>query len=120
MEATYGDEISNLRISKIVGEFLWKHLCNLGKRIVYNYYLRDLSIASIELPVGLALIVFGAAYGGWHWLISYQRGVVTPAGTVMVSALPILMGLQLVLAFLAYDIGSVPRHSRQRRAWTRK
>jgi hypothetical protein len=35
--------------------------------------------------------------------------VATPAGTVMVAALPILMGAQLILAFLAYDIASVPR-----------
>ena len=38
--------------------------------------------------------------------------IATPAGTVMLSALPTLMGMQLILAFLAYDIGSVPRTPR--------
>ena len=31
-----------------------------------------------------------------------------PAGTVMLATLPILMGLQLILAFLAYDIANEP------------
>lgn len=109
MSAKYGDEVSHLRISKIVGEFLIKHIRNFSKRIFYNYYLRDMSIASIELPFGILLLTFGAGFGGWHWLNAVHEGTTTPAGTVMLSALPTLMGLQLLLAFLAYDIASVPR-----------
>ena len=109
MNARYGDEVSNLKISKILGEFLFKHARNFIKRVFYNYYLRDMSLASIELPLGIFMVLFGASYGGWHWLISIQEGELATAGVVMISALPILMGLQLVLAFLAYDINSVPR-----------
>ncbi len=114
MDAKYGDEVSNIRISKIIGEFLVKHVQNFMKRIFYNYYLRDLSLASIELPLGLALLVSGASFGGYHWLESAHEGAATPAGTVMLAALPILMGLQLVLAFLGYDIASVPRRPRHK------
>lgn len=112
MDASYGDEISNMKISKIIGEFLVKHARNFVKRIFYNYYLRDVSLASIELPLGVLLLVFGAGFGGWNWLLAAREGTITPAGTVMLSALPVLMGLQLVLAFLAYDIASVPRRPR--------
>ena len=108
MDARYADEVSNLRISQIAGEFLVKHMRNFGKRLFYNYYLRDLSVASVELPLGLLLLVFGIVFGGWHWFLSFQNGVAASAGTVMLSALPNLMGLQLVLAFLNYDIASVP------------
>jgi glycosyltransferase involved in cell wall biosynthesis len=111
MEAQYGDEVSNLKISKILGEFLFKHTRNLIKRIFYNYYLRDMSLASIELPMGLLLLISGGSYGFYHWINSLQTGVTTPAGTVMLAALPVLMGVQLILAFLAYDIASVPRRS---------
>ena len=114
MDAKYGDEVSNLRISKIVGEFLIKHARNFMKRIFYNYFLRDLSLASIELPLGLVLLMAGTGFGGYHWLESAREGVATPAGTVMLAALPILMGLQLVLAFLGYDIATVPRRPRHR------
>jgi glycosyltransferase involved in cell wall biosynthesis len=109
MDAQYGDELSNLKISKIVGEFLFKHVCNFAKRIFYNYYLRDMSLASIELPLGALLVIFGCSFGGYHWINSLQEGIATPAGTVMLSALPILMGTQLLLAFLGYDIANVPR-----------
>jgi glycosyltransferase involved in cell wall biosynthesis len=112
MDAKYGDEVSNLKISKIVGEFLVKHGRNFVKRIFYNYYLRDMSLASLELPLGVLLFFFGLFYGGFHWLKSAQAGIPTPAGTVMLAALPILMGLQLMLAFLGHDIMSVPRRPR--------
>ncbi len=112
MAAKYVDEVSNLKISKIFGEFLVKHLRNFLKRILYNYYLRDLSLASLELPLGLFLLLFGAVYGCYHWFVSARAGVTTPAGTVMLAALPVLMGLQFVMAFLGYDIESVPRRSR--------
>lgn len=115
MDAKYKDEVSNLSISKIMGEFLVKHCRNFMKRIFYNYYLRDLSLASIELPLGMLLLLFGIVFGGWHWFLAVREGTTTPAGTVMLSALPTLMGLQLVLAFLAYDIASVPRRPIQTR-----
>lgn len=109
MDAKYGDEVSNLKISKIVGEFFVKHVRNFFKRIFYNYFLRDMSLASIELPLGLLFLSFGLVYGGYHWIGSSEAGISTPAGTVMLAALPALMGLQLILAFLSYDIASVPR-----------
>ena len=110
MGAKYGGEISNLKISRIVGEFLIKHGRNFFKRLFYNYYLRDLSLASIELPVGILLLLFGIGFGGYEWIASVKAGIRTPAGTVMLSALPILMGTQFVLAFLGYDIASIPTH----------
>ncbi|MES3023401.1 MAG: glycosyltransferase family 2 protein [Pseudomonadota bacterium] len=108
MDAVYGDEVSNLRISRIVSEFLAKHVRNFFKRVFYNYYLRNMSLASIELPLGVLLLAFGSIYGALHWAQSARAEVATPAGTVMLAALPVLMGVQLILAFLAYDIASVP------------
>jgi dolichol-phosphate mannosyltransferase len=115
MDAKYGDEVSHLKISKIVGEFLLKHLRNFCKRIFYNYYLRDMSLASLELPLGVVLVLFGSMFGAYQWWHSVHVGDSTPVGTVMLAALPILMGTQLVLAFLAHDIASVPRRPLQRR-----
>jgi len=109
MDAHYADEVSNLKISKIITEFLVKHVRNFGKRIFYNYYLRNMSLASVELPLGVLLVLLGAIYGGIHWIESANAGIETPAATVMLASLPILMGVQLILAFLANDIASVPK-----------
>jgi dolichol-phosphate mannosyltransferase len=108
MDAIYADETSHLKISKIITEFFYKHLRNTVKRIFYNYYLRDMSLASMELPLGLAMMLFGVAYGGYHWYASLQENMVTPAGTVVLSAIALVMGLQLLLAFIGFDIANVP------------
>lgn len=108
MDASYGDEVSNLKISKVVTEFLAKHIRNFGKRIFYNYYLRNMSVASIELPLGLLMLFLGSGYGLWHWIMSARAGTATAPGTVMVAALPILMGVQFILAFMSHDVASVP------------
>ena len=109
MDAVYGDEVSNLRISTVITEFATKNVRNFFKRLFYNYYLRNLSVASLELPAGVLLTLFGAIYGIASWIASAQSDVETPAGTVMLAALPVIMGVQLILAFLNYDIASVPR-----------
>ncbi|MDY7577609.1 glycosyltransferase family 2 protein [Herbaspirillum sp. RTI4] len=112
MSAKYDDEVSGLKISSIVGEFLFKHVRNFSKRIFYNYYLRDLSLGSLELPLGILLLMFGILYGGYHWIEAAQTNTTTPAGTVMMSALPVFTGLQFVLAFLGQDMASVPKRPR--------
>lgn len=111
MDAKYGAEISNLRISRVLLDFSVKHVRNTLKRIFYNYFLRDMSLASIELVVGSAFILFGSVMGLWFWWGSFQTGVVASAGSVMLVALQVIVGIQLLLGFLAYDIASVPRRT---------
>jgi len=110
MDAKYGDEKSNLVISKVIGDFLCKHCKNFLKRIFYNYFLRDMSLASIELVLGVTLLLFGFTFGGYHWINTLFSGVVNTAGTVMIAAISLIAGLQFILAFLAYDIASVPKY----------
>lgn len=104
MKAYYADEQSYLKISHILGEFFFKHLRNLVKRIFYNYYLRNMSIASLELPFGLGLSLFGLCFGFSNWITHTQTHTATPTGTIMITMLSMLMGLQLLLAFLSYDM----------------
>lgn len=111
MHAKYGDEVSNLKISKIFGEFLSKNLRNFAKRIFYNYYLRDMSLASFELPLGAAMLLFGLIYGISHWISGAQTGIAATSGTVMLAAMPVLLGVQLILAFIGYDVSSTPRRA---------
>jgi len=109
MDARYADETSGLKISSIVGEFMLKHVRNFFKRIAYNYFLRDLPVASLELLAGLGLGSFGLAFGAWHWWHSAQQLGSTPVGTIMIATVAVVSGLQFLLAFLNYDIANVPR-----------
>ncbi|XGK11445.1 glycosyltransferase [Xanthomonas arboricola] len=108
MDARYGDEVSNLSIRRIAVDFSIRHLRSFGKRIFYNYFLRDLSLASLELVAGMAFLVSGALTGAFFWLQSAQTGYFSSAGSVMLAAIQIIVGIQLILGFLAYDIASVP------------
>lgn len=109
MDARYGDELSNLRIHHVVFDFFFKHVRNTGKRVFYNYFLRDMSLASVELLLGSLFIGVGTVMGLWFWLESARTGVTASAGSVMLVALQIIVGLQMILGFLAYDIAAVPR-----------
>ncbi len=116
MDARYGEEVSNLRIGRILGEFLGKHFRNFIKRLFYNYYLRDLSLASLQLPVGLALMAFGGVFGACRWYLSSTTGSPASVGTVMLSAMPVMMGLQFLLAFIGQDMASIPNRPLHRSA----
>ena len=109
MKAVYEDEESNLKIRKIIFPFITKHIRNIFKRIVYNYFLRDFSVASVEIFLALPLIIFGFLFGISKWIESSIEGVASSAGTVMLSALPILVGIQFLLSFLNFDIGNTPK-----------
>lgn len=110
MDAVYGDETSHLRISKILPEFLAKHTRNLGKRLFYNYFLRDLNIASLQLLAGTGLLAFGVVHGTFHWVRGLSTGLPTPLGIIMLAALTTLVGFQLLLAFVSYDMSRVPQY----------
>jgi hypothetical protein len=109
MNSIYGNEKSNLSIRRVVFEFLFKHLRNSFKRFFYSYILRDASVATIQLPLGLLLFSFGLLNSLTIWLDSSSSGIPNNAGTVMLAGVGILTGLQFILAFISYDVSNVPR-----------
>ncbi len=115
MRSVYGDEQSSLKVGRVLPEFAAKHLKNFAKRVFYNYYLRDMTMVSVELPLGLSLVAGGLAFGVSSWLAAASAGTFSSAGTVMLAALPILLGVQLLLAALNQDIAAVPTRPFQSR-----
>ena len=108
MRSRYLGETSNLRIRKVGLEFAVKHLVNIAKRLTYAYMLRNFSIASIELILGTPLLFYGTVKGLTLWLEASDKLQATPSGTIMLSALPVIIGTQLLLAFFSYDMQNVP------------
>lgn len=109
MRAVYGDEISNLRIGAVIPNFIGRSLKNFAKRIVYSYFVHDFNLASLEMVVGLLLLIAGTLFGGYEWIKNARAGTVSSAGTVMLAALPVIAGLQLLLGAIGIDVQSVPR-----------
>lgn len=103
LPAIYEDEKSNLQISKVFFEFPYKHFKNTIKRIIYSYYLRDFNLASIELPLGIFLSLFGISLGLYSWVHGIITSTSTETGTLILISMTVLSGLQMLLAFLSYD-----------------
>ena len=90
--------------------FLAGHLRNTFRRILYRYFFREFSLASIQLVAGAMLFGFGLVFGLYHWWSAPPEQLV-PTGTIMIAALTFLIGFQLLLSFLNYDISSSPREA---------
>lgn len=110
MRARYEDEPSSLQPLKVLWPFLVGNLRNSVRRVGYTYFLRGFSVASIELLLGSALLIAGSGFGLWQWHISSESGVAATPGTVMLAALPIIVGMQMLLSWLNFDVASEPRH----------
>jgi dolichol-phosphate mannosyltransferase len=109
MSARYGDEVSGLKISKLLPEFALKHLRCMFRRYVYNYWLRDVNVGTLYSFFGFLLMVFGVVAGAYIWVHSILRGTLASSGTVMLAALPTLIGIQFLIAFVHHDIANVPQ-----------
>lgn len=110
MRSSYEGEPSSLRPMRVIGPFLRGNLRNTLRRILYSYFLRGFSAASLELLLGLPLFLFGLVFGIWHWCNSVADSVPSTAGTVMLAALPLILGAQLMLSWLNFDVAAEPRH----------
>jgi dolichol-phosphate mannosyltransferase len=109
MRAVYGDQASSLRPGRVALPFLFGNLRNFARRIVYGYFVRGFSLASIELLLGLPLVAWGLGFGGLEWWRSVHSGTPATAGTVMLAALPLILGVQFLLSWVNHDVTAEPR-----------
>lgn len=108
MRAVYSGERSNLRPARMIMPFLGGHMRNLFKRIFYEYFLRDFHVASLQMILGPVALFLGTMFGGYHWWLSVTTASPATAGTVMIPALLLIIGLQLWLGALGFDVANVP------------
>ncbi len=109
MVSIYGEEKSHLSIGKVAISFPGKYLNRLSKRLFYNYLLRDFNMGSVALFFGILLTSFGTLFGARAWILGEFRHEEASSGTVMLAALPIILGFQLILFALQFDILAVPK-----------
>ena len=109
MAPVYEGGPSSLRIGRFALRYPARFLSRTFKRIVYGYFLRDFNAGSVELVLGSMLALAGTVFGLYHWHESVTTGVAATSGTVMLAALPILLGGHLLISAINYDIANVPR-----------
>lgn len=115
MPARYENESSSLRIGRVLTSFPPKYLRSTFKRIFYSYFLRDFNAGTLQLMGATVVGGAGAAYGIAKWVLSTRTGIAATSGEVMLAALPVLVGVQFLLAAMQFDIQNVPREPLQER-----
>lgn len=109
MPARYGEALSNLQVRRVLWEFpplIFNRFC---KRIFYKYFINDFNVASLEMLIGLPLTLAGTIYGSYRWIGGILYGWENTSGTVMLCALPIILGFQMLLSAVSFDINNVPK-----------
>lgn len=109
MRAHYGEEKSNLSVANSLVTFPGKLLVRFLKRMIYRYFLRDFNLGSILFLMGGFLFSAGFTYGLYHWVRSAVTGQLATSGMVMISALPVLMGFQMIGFALLFDVWLTPK-----------
>lgn len=104
MPTIYNGAPSSLSIAKVLWEFPPRLLRLTVRRILLQYFVFDVNLASLYLAFGMLLLLGGGAWGAYQWIVSSITHVSRSTGTVMLAVLPFLMGFQLVLNALMVDV----------------
>lgn len=108
MPPVYEGEKSHIRVHRVATEFPLLLLKGLCRRFYMRYLLRDFNALSLCALAGTPLFIFGISYALSLWLVPPSPGMPTPAGTVMLAALPIILGFQLILTAFILDVVFTP------------
>jgi dolichol-phosphate mannosyltransferase len=108
MPAVYRGETSSLNIWRSLVEFPLYLVPALIRRFVHRYIWQDFTAVSVFVIIGLLSMLFGATFGAYHWIKSLETMQPATAGTVMLSAVPVILGFQLLLQAIVLDIENVP------------
>jgi dolichol-phosphate mannosyltransferase len=109
MPARYAGETSSLSISRVLLQFPGKLFGCLVRRVALKKFVYDFTVESFQIASGLPLLLAGLLYGGynWWWYSSHNRAA--PTGTVVLSAMMILIAVQLLVSAVNLDLQSVPQ-----------
>lgn len=106
--AVYGNEVSGIKLGKVVPRLLrtlWK---GFWFRIRHRYVAPSFSPVALLLFSGLALLAFGLLVG--VFVVWHSIGPETAsAGTVLLSATPAMTGIHLLVNALLLDIQGSPK-----------
>jgi glycosyltransferase involved in cell wall biosynthesis len=109
MPAIYDEEKSSMQVWKMPFIFSRKLLGLFLKRLAKAYFLYDFNIGSIYLIFGNLLFFFGFIFGLYNWIYYARLDVITPTGTIMIATVSLILGFQLLLQFMQYDILNAPK-----------
>jgi len=107
MPAIYAEEKSNLSVLKTLFTFPPKLFKSFLRRIWLRYFVYDFNISSLYIFFGTPLFFFGIIFGIINWINYAKIQTATPTGTIMIAVISLVLGFQMILAAIQYDISAV-------------
>jgi glycosyltransferase involved in cell wall biosynthesis len=104
MPTIYTEAPSSLSISRVIRQFPPKLLRCTLKRLLLQYFVFDVNLGTVYSLIGSLLLLFSIVFGGYEWIDGIVTHTAKPIGTVMLAVLPFMMGFQLLLNALMYDV----------------
>ena len=104
MEARYRGETSSLSLVGASVEFAFRLMRSLARRILLEYFVLDMRPGTLFGILGAIGVLFGTSFGLYHWRLGEALGTSSLPGTVMVAAIPVIVGTQLLVQAIALDI----------------
>ena len=105
--AVYGNEVSSIKLTKVVPELLSLLFKGFWRRIWYRDILWSFSPVALLLLVGSFLTLCSIIAGIWILAMTIGPDVAT-AGTVLVAVTPFVVGVQMLVSALQLDIQATP------------
>ena len=104
MPPIYGKFPSSLSILRTILTFPIHLVSSLVKRIVWQYFVADMNVGSLLLVVGAFLWTLAAVLGSMWWSMALHTGIPTTPGNASIVIAPLIMGSQLFLNAILYDV----------------
>jgi dolichol-phosphate mannosyltransferase len=109
MKPIYAGEKSSLNIFYEFFRFPVLLIKSLFIRIFYKYFLYDFNMGSIYILIGPVMLIYGAYLGTSTWYENSLIGLPSPVGTILISVVNIILGVQFILQAISIDISNTPK-----------
>jgi dolichol-phosphate mannosyltransferase len=107
--AQYGNEMSSLSEWRSLVEFPPRLFVGFFRRFLTHYFIRDFGAFSMLFLLGFLFSIFGCIFGIYHWYLSAETANIASTGTVMLAALPLILGSQLLIQAMIVDMQNLPK-----------
>lgn len=101
--AIYGSEVSGIKLRRFIPDTTRLLIFGFWRRMFWKYVLWSFSPIALFLFTGIALLLWGIGFGIWVLFQTLGEPVAT-TGTVMLSLVPFMIGVQLLIYALVLDI----------------
>ncbi|GAC1476954.1 MAG: hypothetical protein PVSMB8_17460 [Vulcanimicrobiaceae bacterium] len=115
MPSIYAGEQSSLSIGRVLFSFPPRLAARFFRRILVNYLIVEINLGTLCAAFGIPMLLIGTVFGSMEWARSVASGIPRPTGTIVLALLLFIVGFQLSLQALFYDVQFSPRTLKIRR-----